>query len=74
MKDQAQSAAIIDEKKTEKVKVIFMTGREAADYLRIGKSTLYQMAKEGKVPYVMIGARMRFRSDELDGTFRSNPA
>lgn len=48
-----------------------MNGREAADFLKVGKSTLYSLAKHGKIPCFYIGTRMRFRRDELDKHFRS---
>lgn len=48
-----------------------MNGREAAEFLKVGKSTLYSLAKLGKIPCFYIGTRMRFRKDELDKYFRS---
>lgn len=52
------------------VQIRFLSGREAADFLGIGKSTLYELAKNGQIPYVPIGKRMKFRSDELERQFR----
>lgn len=48
-----------------------MNGREASEFLKVGKSTLYALAKHGKIPCFYIGTRMRFRRDELDKHFRS---
>ncbi|MDR3561224.1 MAG: helix-turn-helix domain-containing protein [Negativicutes bacterium] len=57
----------------EPVKVVYMTGRQLAEYLQVGKSKVYEMAKRQEIPYVMIGSVMRFRSDEIDAHFSHNP-
>lgn len=49
----------------------FMTAREAADYLRVGKSTFYEQVKLGKIPFIMVGSRMRFSCNELDRCFET---
>jgi excisionase family DNA binding protein len=36
-----------------------MTLEETAKYLKIGKSTLYKMAREGKIPAVKIAIKVR---------------
>ena len=43
-----------------------MTLEETAKYLRIGKSTLYKMAREGKIPAVKIANQWRFRKEDID--------
>ena len=43
-----------------------MTLEETAKYLKIGKSTLYKMAREGKIPAVKIANQWRFRKEEID--------
>ena len=43
-----------------------MTLEETAKYLKIGKSTLYKMAREGKIPAVKIANQWRFRKDDID--------
>ena len=47
-----------------------MTLEETAKYLKIGKSTLYKMAREGKIPAVKIANqwrfRWRFRKEDID--------
>jgi len=43
-----------------------MTLEETAKYLKIGKSTLYKMAREGKIPAVKIANQWRFKKDEID--------
>ncbi|WP_281178324.1 helix-turn-helix domain-containing protein [Candidatus Desulfofervidus auxilii] len=46
-----------------------MTLEETAKYLRIGKSTLYKMAREGKIPAVKIGNQWRFKKEDIDKWF-----
>jgi len=43
-----------------------MTLGETAKYLKIGKSTLYKMAREGKIPAVKIANQWRFRKEDID--------
>ncbi len=43
-----------------------MTLEEIAKYLKIGKSTLYKMAREGKIPAVKIANQWRFRKEDID--------
>jgi len=43
-----------------------MTLEETAKYLKIGKSTLYKMAREGRIPAVKIAKQWRFRKEEID--------
>ena len=43
-----------------------MTLEETAKYLKIGKSTLYKMAREGKIPAVKIANQWRFRKEDID--------
>ena len=43
-----------------------MTLEETAKYLKIGKSTLYKMARDGKIPAVKIAKQWRFRKYEID--------
>ncbi|HDD36536.1 MAG TPA: DNA-binding protein [Archaeoglobus veneficus] len=43
-----------------------MTLEETAKYLRIGKSTLYKMAREGEVPAIKIANQWRFRKRDID--------
>ena len=42
------------------------TIEEAARHLKIGKSTLYQMPREGKVPAQKLGRAWWFDQEELD--------
>jgi len=43
-----------------------MTLEETAKYLKIGKSTLYKMAREGKIPAVKIANQWRFRKEDIN--------
>lgn len=43
-----------------------MTLEETAKYLKIGKSTLYKMVREGKIPAVKIANQWRFRKEDID--------
>ena len=44
-----------------------LTVSEVADLLRINKSTVYRMAKQGRLPATRVGRQWRFRKDVLDG-------
>jgi excisionase family DNA binding protein len=43
-----------------------MTIEELAAYLKIPKSTLYKLAREGKVPSNKIGRHWRFQKRSID--------
>ena len=40
--------------------------KELSDYLRIPKSTLYKLVREGKIPSQKIGRHWRFRKEAID--------
>jgi excisionase family DNA binding protein len=42
-----------------------LTAKEVADYLRCHISTVYRLAKSGKLPGFRLGADWRFREDAL---------
>jgi excisionase family DNA binding protein len=42
-----------------------LTAKEVADYLRCHISTVYRLAKTGKLPGFRLGADWRFREDAL---------
>ena len=44
----------------------WLTLEEAAQYLKIGKSTLYDLARKGKIPAHKMGRAWRFDVEELD--------
>ena len=43
-----------------------LTLNEAAEYLRIPRSTAYKLAQEGKIPGQKVGRHWRFRRDTID--------
>ena len=52
-----------------------LTIEELADYLKIPKSTLYKLVREGKIPSQKIGRHWRFRKGAIDhwlGETRAN--
>lgn len=53
----------------EKVNKV-LTIDELADYIKISKSTLYKLVREGKVPSRKIGRHWRFHKDVIDSWFK----
>ncbi len=43
-----------------------LTIEELADYLKISKSTLYKLVREGSVPCQKVGKHWRFRKEAID--------
>ncbi len=43
-----------------------LTIDELSDYLKISKSTLYKLVREGKIPCQKIGRHWRFRKEAID--------
>ena len=43
-----------------------MTIEELSAYLKIPKSTLYKLVREGKVPSQKVGRHWRFRKEAID--------
>jgi len=58
-------------KNEEKLKD-WMTIEETAQYLQIGKTVLYDMAREGNIPSNRIGGKWLFNKSDLDIWVRSN--
>ena len=44
----------------------FMTVEDVAEMLRINKSTVYRMAKQGRLPATRVGRQWRFRLSTLE--------
>lgn len=44
-----------------------LTVAEVAELLRINKSTVYRMAKQGRLPATRVGRQWRFRESVLEG-------
>lgn len=43
-----------------------MTVDDVADYLKISPGTIYNRVSKGEIPFVKVGAAVRFRRIELD--------
>lgn len=43
-------------------------------YLKISKSTLYKLVREGKVPCQKVGRHWRFHKDAIDGWLKAGQA
>lgn len=41
------------------------TVREAAEYLKIGRITLYKLVREGRIPHRKVGGQIRFSKNQL---------
>lgn len=49
----------------------WLTVIEAAHYLKMGRSTVYKLAQEGKLPTHRVGRQWRFDAKELDKWIKS---
>ena len=49
----------------------WLTVIEAAEYLKMGRSTIYKLAQEGKLPAHKVGRQWRFDAKELDTWIKS---
>ncbi len=47
-----------------------MTVQEVAEYLRIGKDSVYKLVKRGEIPAAMILNKLRFERSTVDKYFR----
>ena len=43
-----------------------MTLSQLAEYLQLGKSTVYKMVQKGEIPAVKIANQWRFKKEEID--------
>jgi excisionase family DNA binding protein len=50
-----------------------MTVEEAASYLRVPKSTLYKLVREGRIPSHKVGRHWRFRKAVIDRWLEEMP-
>ena len=51
-----------------------LTIEELSAYLKIPKSTLYKLVREGKIPCQKIGRHWRFRKEAIDRWLEDNRA
>ncbi|MDD4986427.1 MAG: helix-turn-helix domain-containing protein [Dehalococcoidales bacterium] len=45
---------------------VILTVDEISDYLKIPRSTIYKLVREGKIPAQKIGRHWRFRKEAID--------
>jgi excisionase family DNA binding protein len=64
-------AAVSGVPRSRHVESDLMTVPEAADYLRLGRSTIYNLMEQGKVPRYKMGGAVRLSKNDLD-TFRES--
>lgn len=50
-----------------------LTIDELAVYLKIPKSTLYKLVREGKIPSLKVGRHWRFHKGAIEDWLRNNP-
>jgi len=50
----------------------WMTVAEAAKYVQLGKTVLYNLAREGSIPSNKVGSKWLFNKNDLDNWVRSN--
>ena len=50
----------------------WMTVDEAAQYVQLGKTALYNLARDGGIPSNKVGSKWLFNKDDLDNWVRSN--
>ena len=51
-----------------------MTLKEAAEYLKVKRITLYRLSQEGRVPVSKVGRQWRFRKSKIDTWLDENDA
>ena len=49
----------------------WLTMKEAAEYLKMGRSTIYKLLREGNLPAHKVGREWRFDAAELDEWVKS---
>ena len=56
---------------TENMADKLITVTEVAEYLRVKRSTVYEWAKEGKIPAAKVGRLWRFDREEIEAWVKS---
>jgi len=59
---------MVDEKPSE-----VLTIEDLAVYLKIPKSTLYKLVREGKIPSQKIGRHWRFHKETIENWLKNRP-
>ena len=57
---------------SEANKDTWLTIEEAAEYLGMGKTVIYTMAREGRIPASKVGKKWTFEKEQLDSWVRAN--
>ncbi len=60
------------QKLSKESKEKWLSVEEAVEYLSIGKTVLYTLAREGRIPASKVGKKWTFERDQLDAWLRSN--
>jgi len=50
----------------------WLTLDEVCQYLKIGRTTIYQLARLGEIPASKVGNQWRFNRSEIDNWMRNN--
>jgi|LSQX01.1.fsa_nt_gb excisionase family DNA binding protein len=45
---------------------VWMTPKQAADYLQVSEATVYRWTREGRLPAYRIGGSRRYKREDLD--------
>jgi excisionase family DNA binding protein len=49
----------------------WLTVQDVADYLKLGKTKIYQYVQQGRIPGYKVGGQWRFQRTEIDEWIRS---
>ncbi len=52
----------------------YLTAEEVSAWLRVGKETVYRMAKAGRIPAVRVGSLWRFRKSDINAWLQEHEA
>ena len=52
----------------------WMTVQDVAEYLKLGKTKIYQYVQKGKIPGYKVGGQWRFSREEIDDWIKSGKA
>lgn len=50
-----------------------MTVPEVAKLLRMSRQTIYNMTREGRIPYFRVGTKVRFNRADIDALMQTKP-
>lgn len=64
--DRAERSAFAENESGFDRRPTIMTLEEVADYLRVHKSTVYRLAREGEIPSTKVANQWRFKKERID--------